>query len=384
MNAVLKKKIVNISSDTLAIFTLISASVCIGLKTKSYFPLNTEKINMFAATYFFYKSNFKPLAFSKNIFDNNSEKINIKDFYGNNNKETNFSVNSNAYSPSNIKLPDFKGDSDNNSEYHSPDEAKYKIIETNIGAGGTKFENFYLKNITGQDIDIQAELNKAPEINITNTKEPQVLIFHTHTSESYMKKDDGFFYESFYPRSLDNEKNVTRVGREIVEKLKENGINAIHDTTYHDNPSYNGSYSRSAKTIKENLEKYPSIQVVIDIHRDSMGSKEQGKVKPTFKYKDKKAAQLMIISGCDPDKSLGFPNWEKNLRLALRIQKCCETLFPGITRPLNFSKVKYNEHLTPGSLLIEIGSDANTLEEAVNTGAMLGEALSQVLNGLKK
>ena len=199
-----------------------------------------------------------------------------------------------------------------------------------------------------------------------------------------MNRDEGFFYESFYPRSLNNEKNVTRVGQAITDKLIENGINTVHDITYHDNPTYNGSYCRAAQTIKKNLEKYPSIQVVIDIHRDSLGSKETGKIKPTFKYSGKKAAQLMVISGCDPDGNLGFPNWRKNLRLALRVQKYCETLFPGITRPLNFSKVKYNEHLTPGSLLIEVGSDANTLEEAVNTGTMLGEALSKLLNDLKK
>ena len=93
-----------------------------------------------------------------------------------------------------------------------------------------------------------------------------------------------------------------------------------------------------------------------------MGSKESGKVKPTFTYKDKKASQMMIICGCDPDKTLGFPNWEKNLVLALKLQKYCETLFPGITRPLNFSKVKYNEHLTPGSLLIEVWIEVNTIK----------------------
>ena len=199
-----------------------------------------------------------------------------------------------------------------------------------------------------------------------------------------MKDDCGFYYDSFYPRTTDNTQNITRVGQAITDKLIENGINTVHDITCHDNPTYNGSYSRAARTIEENLKKYPSIQVVIDIHRDSLGSNETGKIKPVFKYNDKKSAQLMIISGCDPDQSLGHPNWEKNLRLALRLQKYCETLFPGITRPLNFAKVRYNQHLTPGSMLIEIGSDANTLEEAVNTGYMLGQALSNLLNDLKK
>ena len=210
------------------------------------------------------------------------------------------------------------------------------------------------------------------------------MIMHTHTSESYLQKDTGYFYENFYPRSLENGKNVTAVGEMITQVLKNHGINTIHSMVYHDNPSYNGSYCRAAQTIKETLEKYPSIQMVIDIHRDSMGNKELGKVKPTFTYDGKKSSQLMIICGCDPDGSVGFPNWEKNLSLGLRLQKYCETLFPGITRPLNFSKVKYNEHLTPGSLLIEVGSDVNTLRESLHTGFMLGTSLSKMLNDLKK
>ena len=227
-------------------------------------------------------------------------------------------------------------------------------------------------------------MNKTPEIKIKNTEEPQVLIMHTHTSEAYTTYDRGFFYESFYPRSLDNNKNVTQVGNAITDSLVKNGINTIHCTVFHDNPTYNGSYSRAAQTITKILEEHPSIQVVLDIHRDSLGNKESGKIKPTFTYQGKKASQLMIIAGCDPDNSNGFPNWEKNFTLALNLQKYCENIFPGICRPLNFAKVKYNEHLTPGSLLVEIGSDVNTLQESIYTGAMFGEALSRMLNDLKK
>ncbi len=378
LNAVLKKKIINISSDFLASFAVLTASVCLISRIKSMFPMDVNNISLMAAKSILPRGNIN---FSSKFMNISRNKIN-----SNNVSESSKSTVNNNFtekdSQSSMPLPNFERNDDE--EYHSPDEPRHKIIESQFSSGGIKFENFYVKNTTGQNINIGEELGKKPEINITNTKEPQVLIFHTHTSESYVKRDEGFFYESFYPRSLNNEKNVTRVGQAITDKLIENGINTIHDITYHDNPTYNGSYSRSAQTIKKNLEKYPSIQVVIDIHRDSLGSKETGKIKPTFKYQNKKAAQLMVICGCDPDGSLGFPNWEKNLRLALRVQKYCETLFPGITRPLNFSKVKYNEHLTPGSLLIEVGSDANTLEEAVYTGSMLGESLSKMLNDLKK
>jgi len=374
MNVITKKKIINFSCDTLALLFFFIAASCIILKLQRVI-LNFQSLNLLPAKSILFRGSFStPATTSSNEF-NSSPYIDDK-------TEQNNSSTAPTISSGNFSLPDIP-ESDEN-EKHSPDEKKCKIIETHINSGGEKCENFFVKNSTGHNFNLLEYLAKSPEVHIENNNEPQVLIMHTHTSEAYMSKDTGFFYESFYPRSLNDSKNVTQVGKAVVESLKKNGINAIHCTTYHDNPTYNGSYSRAAETIKENLRKYPSIQVVIDIHRDSMGSKESGKVKPTFTYKDKKASQMMIICGCDPDNTLGFPNWEKNLVLALKLQKYCETLFPGITRPLNFSKVKYNEHLTPGSLLIEVGSDVNTLQESVYTGSMLGESLSKLLTDLKK
>ncbi len=381
MDAVVKKKMINFFFDVLIFFTFSLAFLCLFLKLQNIFPICFENINLLAVKSVFSRSKRNIFSDLKGNLYLTYENNNIEDFKDNTiiKQENDFK----KLTPSNVNLPDLSTEPDEE-EYHDQNEKTYKIIESQVGSGGIKHENFFVKNTTGINIDIGCELSKEPEINIKNISDPQVLIFHTHTSESYMRQDTGFFYESFYPRSLKNEKNVTRVGKAITEKLIENGINTVHDTTYNDNPTYNGSYARAAQTIKRNLEKYPSIQVVIDIHRDSLGSKETGKIKPTFKYQGKKAAQMMVISGCDPDGSIGFPNWEKNLRLALRVQKYCESLFPGITRPLNFSNVKYNEHITPGSLLIEVGSDVNTLEEAVYTGSMIGEALSKLLNDLKK
>lgn len=383
MDDIIKRKIVNSSSNIISAMAVFTAIFCFVLRISSqYSSLNFEKINLLAVKSILPRKNFYfPSIINHSLY--NFEKYNIQAPIGNNTmyKKT---ENKDEELKSNMELPKLNENFKDEEEHHLPNEKTYKIIETNIGTGGTKCGNFYIKNTTGQDVNFSDLLISKPDIKIKNISEPQVLIFHTHTSESYMNKDSDFFYESFYPRSLNNSKNVVKVGDAITEKLKEHGINTIHDITYHDTPSYNGSYSRAANTIKENLKKYPSIQMVIDIHRDSLGSKETGKMKPTFKYKDKKAAQLMVISGCDPDGSVGFPNWKQNLKLALRVQKYCESMFPGITRPLNFAKVKYNEHLTPGSLLIEVGSDANSLEEAVYTGSMLGESLSKMLNDIKQ
>ena len=258
----------------------------------------------------------------------------------------------------------------------------YRIIETRFTSSGMKHENFYINNASKIDLNVSQLLKERPDVHIKKNSQPQVLIYHTHTTESYMDKDEGFFYEDFYPRTTDKSKSVVKVGDAICESLEQAGIKTVHDTTYHDSPAYNGSYSRSRETIKNNLKKYPSIQVVIDIHRDGLGNQERGKIKPTFKINGRKAAQIMIMAGCDKDGTLNFPDWQYNLRLALRLQKETESMNPGMTRPLFLGPVKYNMALTHGSLLIEVGSDSNTLDEAVYSGSLLGKSLASVLNNL--
>ncbi len=256
-------------------------------------------------------------------------------------------------------------------------EEQYVVTEKNLTGYGTKYENFYVQNKTDYDLDI-GEMLKAPlGFEMEDTDEIQVLIMHTHTCESYLDADEGIFYESFYPRTTNNLFNVTQVGDAIEQSLKENGIGVIHDKTIHDYPSYNGSYDRSLETIYSYIKKYPKIKVVLDIHRDSLGT-ETDKTKPTFTYNGKKGAQIMIMSGYD-DGTLELPDWNYNLRFALRLQQKTETMFPGMTRPLNFGYFNYNMNVNTGSLLVEFGTDANTLDEAVYSGKLFGQSLSKVL-----
>ena len=126
------------------------------------------------------------------------------------------------------------------------------------------------------------------------------------------------------------------------------------------------------------MEKYPSIKVVLDIHRDALGS-EDCKVKTVFEHGGKKGAQIMILAGCDPDGERGFSNWENNLSFALKLQSTAESLYPGMTRPLDFGYFAYNEYLCDGSLLIEIGTDANSIDEAEYSAELLADVLSRVL-----
>ena len=171
------------------------------------------------------------------------------------------------------------------------------------------------------------------------------------------------------------------VGDEIAAAIEAWGIQVIHDTTQHDYPSYNGSYERSAATIESYLEKNPSICVALDIHRDAI-QREETLVKPVNVVNGQKVAQLMIIAGCDDDGSLNIPTWKDNLRFAARLQSQIETMYPGLCRPLYVTYRKYNQHLTNGSLLFEVGSHGNTLEEAKACGRMAGDAIGAYLAAL--
>lgn len=258
-------------------------------------------------------------------------------------------------------------------------EAKYTVEERSIGSAGTAVDNCYVRNKTGLSLDFESLLSeKLPFDTEKGINSPQVLIYHTHTGEAYLDEDVDFFYESFYSRTSDNNFNVVAVGDAITEQLNKRGIKTVHDTTVHD-ASYNGSYDRSVDTVYKNLEKYPDIKVVIDIHRDAIGT-DENKVKPVFTYNGKKGAQIMILSGCDTDSERGFENWEQNLNFALKIQNTAETLYPGMTRPLNFDYFAYNEYVCSGSLLIEVGTESNSIDEAVYSGTLLGNALADVLD----
>lgn len=257
------------------------------------------------------------------------------------------------------------------------DSEKYPVYTKHYSNSGERYGSFYVKNSTWFDLDIGYELKSKLGFDFAKTSDVQVLIYHTHTSESYLDCDVGYYYSDFYPRTTDKRYNVTRVGEAIARSLRKEGIGVVHDTTSHDD-TYNGSYDRSFQTVQKYLKKYPKIKVTLDIHRDSIGD-DSYKVKPTFTYNGKKGAQIMIMTGYDPDGEYGFPDWEFNLRFALRLQKSCEENYSGMTRPMNFGDFVYNMNVNTGSLLIEVGTEANTLSEAEYSGKLLGKAIAKVL-----
>lgn len=237
-----------------------------------------------------------------------------------------------------------------------------------------------VKNVNSKTgINIKNLLETEADLTV-NKDEPAVLIFHTHTTETYEILNRGFYAVGHKTRSNDSAQNMVRVGEETVREIENAGYKVIHDKEIHD-VTYNGAYAHSRKSVESYLKKYPSVKVVLDLHRDAIQRSDGTKIKPTATVDGKKAAQIMIISGCQEEGGPieGFPDWKENLVFAVELQNTLEELFAGITRPLYFSPRKYNMDLTHCSLLVEIGSDANTLDEAVYSGRCLGKAVSKIL-----
>ena len=261
-----------------------------------------------------------------------------------------------------------------------PNRRSFPVVESQFGASGIQYNNFYVKNTNrNHSINIAEELSRRPDINIKKDGSPQVLIVHTHATESYEPYDSPDYDLRNTWRSTESGENMIAVGEALAQELREAGIGVVHDTTLHDYPSYNGSYERSAETIKGYLAQYPTIQVVLDVHRDAVQREEDLIVKPVAEIGGKKAAQLMIITGSD-DGTMDIPHWQENLQFAAQLQNAIETDWPPLTRPIFFCYRKYNMDLTTGSLLLEVGTQANTLEEATYTARLVGRSLARLLN----
>lgn len=240
-----------------------------------------------------------------------------------------------------------------------------------------------VRNCTDLDNDfVMEQMNTPTDITIDlSAEEPQVLIMHTHASESYLIDDSGYYDSAYTSRTTDASQSVVAVGQRIAEKLAENGICVIHDGTLHDYPYYNGAYDRAEETITQILAAYPSIKVVLDIHRDGIEENDGTRVAAVTEINGREAAQVMIISAASDDYYY-VPNYLQNFRFACLLQNSMESANPGITRPILFQYCQYNQHLTTGSLLIEVGSHGNTLEQALYTGELIGESIAGALLSL--
>ena len=228
--------------------------------------------------------------------------------------------------------------------------------------------------------DLEALLIKPLEWDL-KTDGPSVLILHTHTTESYTRNGEEYPESSAY-RTLDEAYNMLSIGETVAERLEAAGIRVIHDRQIHDYPSYNGSYVHSRGVTEQILAENPSIRLVLDLHRDAV-EKEGKQIRPVVRNAQDGAAQMMMVVGTDSSRP-NHVNWQENLALALKLQVQLQRQFPGIMRPVNLRAQRFNQDLSPGALLVEVGAAGNTRQEALAAANELAEAIIAVSGGCNK
>jgi len=227
-------------------------------------------------------------------------------------------------------------------------------------------------NQTKYSIDINKLLNEPLKFS-TNKKGPQILIYHTHTTERFLENIKELTMKNISSRTYNNKYNVVRVGDALTSNLKKYDIDVLHNTTVHDK-DYNSSYVNSLKTLTSYVDKYSSLKLTIDLHRDAIGD---GKLRVVKKINGKDVAQIMFVIGTDS--KLSNPKWRENLKLAIKVQARLNEICPGLAKPIYISKNRYNQHLVNGSVIVEIGGDGNVIDECVRSTNYLAQAINDVL-----
>lgn len=232
------------------------------------------------------------------------------------------------------------------------------------------YGNVKIKNETDYEL---TEDMLTPDITIENKN---IVLFHTHSCESYTSSDAYPYTPTGTFRTTDLNFTVTRVGTELENQLKQYNYNVIHDTSYHDYPAYNGSYTRSLATVESILQTTPA-DIVMDVHRDAVGSRSD--YAPTVKIGENDiAAQIMFVIGTN-NGGLWHPNWNQNLKFAIKIQEKAEELYPGLFKPIMLTKSRYNQHTAKYASIIEVGATGNTLEQCLTSMKYLAKVMNEVI-----
>ena len=248
-----------------------------------------------------------------------------------------------------------------------------EILETTIDGGLT------INNATQYWVDAAQIVAEGPGTTLP-ADGPQILIIHTHSSEAYTQAGLDRYEPSDTNRTENTEFNIVRIGDELTEIFQEAGLNVIHDRGIYDYPSYTGSYTRSGQAIEQYLRDYPSIKLVLDIHRDALGT-DDVVYKTMAEEEGVVASQIMLLVGTD-ESGLEHPNWRQNLAMALYLQNAVNARHPTLMRPVSLVRERYNQQLSPGSMIVEVGSNGNTLQEALAAIRLFGKASADALGQL--
>ena len=236
-----------------------------------------------------------------------------------------------------------------------------------------------VQNNSGLDVDFGALAAEGLTLTLS-ADGPQVLILHTHSSEAYTPDGTDTYTPSDPYRTEDKTQSVVRVGDALAVALEAHGLTVLHDREIYDYPSYTGSYSRSGASVERYLAQYPSIRVVIDLHRDALGDGDV--VYKTKAVLDgRSCAQAMILVGTGAN-GLAHPAWRENLKLALYLQEAAALRCPSLMRPIDLVAERYNQQLSTGMFILEVGSTGNTLREAIAAAEAFGDAAGAALSQL--
>ena len=238
----------------------------------------------------------------------------------------------------------------------------------------------YVYNRSGKGLDSSLLYEGAVDVHLGEG--PQILIVHTHGSEAYSMTDGDLYEESDPYRTTDCTHNVVRVGEEMATVFRAYGFQVIHDTTLCDYPSYNGAYDRSKAVVEQWMEQYPTIQVVLDVHRDALVGGDGEVYKMVSTEAGQKVAQVMMVLGTDA--SASHPRWKDNLAFALALQRKLVKGYTNLVRPTVLRTSRFNQQLSPGFILVEVGGHGNTLSEAIAGGRLWADNVARTLLEMKK
>ena len=258
----------------------------------------------------------------------------------------------------------------------APEDIVGRTLLPVSGDGYDSAQGVYIENRPGLELDVAAMAQAELALDLPE-EGPQVLIVHTHGSEAYTPDGTDTYVATGECRTADKTKSVVRVGEEVAKVLTEMGLTVVHDTELYDYPAYNGSYDRSLAAVEHWLAQYPTIQVVLDVHRDALIGADGTVYKPITTINGESCAQVMLVMGSNA--LYDHPDWLGNLTLAVQVQKEMNTLWPTLARPIGLRENRYNQQTAPGAMLVEVGSHGNTLQEALAAARMFARALGAVL-----
>ena len=250
-----------------------------------------------------------------------------------------------------------------------------RTLKPSDPAGYTVFDGVYINNASDASLNAsQLTGNFAAKL---QSGGPQVLIIHTHGTEAYTMPTGEEYEPSDNHRTLESDKNMLRIGDEMAERLTSCGIGVVHDRNLYDYPNYSGAYDRSLASIKKYLAQYPTISFVLDVHRDAVEDTNGSEYK-LLCAEEPNAAQLEFVIGSNGG-GLSHDRWRENLKLACAVQQTLSVQYPTLMRPIVVRNSRYNQHMTTGSLLIEVGAAGNSLAEALVAARIFAEGFAATI-----